>query len=196
MDDVKIIEDILMGHSNEFEFLILKYQSQLFGTIISIVKNSDVTEEILQDSFVTAFEKLETLRNRNYFYAWIKKIAINKSFLYLHHNKKNVDSSEEVLDLFENDNGINIDRPFNKSPETLLLNKEMSKYIKRFVDALPDRLRNVIILREVEGLSYEEISEVMKIPVGTVRSRLHYAREIIKDRLINQGLADGMQAIS
>ena len=72
----------------------------------------------------------------------------------------------------------------------------MSKYIKRFVDALPDRLRNVIILREVEGLSYEEISEVMKIPVGTVRSRLHYAREIIKDRLINQGLADGMQAIS
>ena len=196
MDDVKIIEDILMGHSNEFEFLILKYQSQLFGTIISIVKNSDVTEEILQDSFVTAFEKLETLRNRNYFYAWIKKIAINKSFLYLHHNKKNVDYSEEVLDLFENDNGINIDRPFNKSPETLLLNKEMSKYIKRFVDALPDRLRNVIILREVEGLSYEEISEVMKIPVGTVRSRLHYAREIIKDRLINQGLADGMQAIS
>jgi RNA polymerase sigma-70 factor (ECF subfamily) len=196
MDDIKIIENILMGSIDEFELLILKYQNQLFATVISIVKNSDVSEEILQDSFVTAFEKLETLKNRNYFYPWLKKIAINKSFLHLHHSKKSVGSSEEILDLFENGNGIDIDRPFNKSPETLLLNKEMSKYIKRFVDALPERLRSVIVLREVEGLSYEEISESMKIPVGTVRSRLHYAREIIKDRLINQGLADGMQAIS
>lgn len=196
MDDIKIIENVLNGSVDEFEFLILKYQSQLFATVISIVKNNDIAEEILQDVFVTAFEKLETLKNRNYFFAWIKKIAINKSFLYLHHNKKHIHSSEEVLDLYENDNEIDIDRPCNKSPETLLLNKEISKYIKRFVDALPDRLRSVVILREVEGLTYEEISEVMKIPVGTVRSRLHYAREIVKDRLINQGLADGMQAIS
>jgi len=100
------------------------------------------------------------------------------------------------LDFLKNDNPIEVDRPFNKSPETLILNKELAKYIKRFVDSLPERLRSVIILREVEGLSYDEISETMKIPVGTVRSRLHYAREIIKDRLINQGLADGLQAIS
>jgi RNA polymerase sigma-70 factor (ECF subfamily) len=196
MDDVKVIEEVLSGNSDQFEFLILKYQNQLFTTVVTIVKNSDIAEEILQDSFVTAYEKLETLKNRNYFYPWIKKIAINKSFLYLHHNKKNVGSTEEVLDFLKNDNPIEIDRPFNKSPEALVLNKELAKYIKRFVDSLPERLRSVIILREVEGLSYEEISETMKIPVGTVRSRLHYAREIIKDRLTNQGLADGLQAIS
>jgi RNA polymerase sigma-70 factor (ECF subfamily) len=196
MDDVKIIEKVLAGHVDEFEFLILKYQNKLYSTILTIVKNNDTAEEIVQDSFVTAFEKLETLKNRNYFYPWIKKIAINKSFLYLHHVKKNVGSSEDVLDFFENEKDIEMNRVIYNSPESYVLNKEVSKYIKRFVDALPERLRSIIILREIEEMSYEEISEIMNIPVGTVRSRLHYARDIIKNRLISQGLADGMQAMS
>jgi RNA polymerase sigma-70 factor (ECF subfamily) len=196
MDDASIIENVLMGNNDEFEYLILKYQRQLFSTILSIVKNSDTAGEILQDAFVTAFEKLETLKNRNYFYPWLKKIAINKAFLFLHQDKRSVGSSEDVLDFFEKGDGPHIDRPLNKSPESLILNKEMSKYLKRFIDALPDRLRSILILREVEGMSYDEIAEVTNIPVGTVRSRLHYAREIIKDRLINQGLADGMRAMS
>jgi len=91
-----------------------------------------------------------------------------------------VRSSEEVLDFFENDKEIEMSRAIYNSPESNLLNSEMSKYIKKFVDALPERLRSIIILREIEGMSYEEIAEVMNIPVGTVRSRLHYARDIIK----------------
>ena len=141
MDDVKIIEKVLAGHVDEFEFLILKYQNKLYSTILTIVKNNDTAEEIVQDSFVTAFEKLETLKNRNYFYPWIKKIAINKSFLYLHHVKKNVGSSEDVLDFFENEKDIEMNRVIYNSPESYVLNKEVSKYIKRFVDALPERLR-------------------------------------------------------
>ena len=196
MDDIKIIENVLEGNVNDFEFLILKYQHMLYASILTIVKNNDAAEEIVQDAFVTAFEKLSTLKNRNYFYPWLKRIAINKSFLYLQHVKKNVRSSEEVLDFFENDKEIEMSRAIYNSPESNLLNSEMSKYIKKFVDALPERLRSIIILREIEGMSYEEIAEVMNIPVGTVRSRLHYARDIIKNRLISQGLADGMQAMS
>jgi len=90
VDDVKVIEEVLSGNSDQFEFLILKYQNQLFATVVTIVKNNDIAEEILQDSFVTAYEKLETLKNRNYFTLGLKKLLLI-IFLYLHHNKKILD---------------------------------------------------------------------------------------------------------
>jgi len=135
-----------------------------------------------------AYENLTTLRNREQFYPWLKKIAINLSLMKLERNKRFVDmyrSDQEEDDYFFNN------QTDETNPEQELIDDELRRYVRKYVDSLPNKLRTVIILREVEDLSYEEIADFLKIPVGTVRSRLFNARQIIK-RDFKQGLADGI----
>lgn len=194
VSDLQLIDRVLSGDSNSFEMLIIKYQRKLYATILNIVKDSDSAEDIVQDAFMKSFEKLETLRNKNQFYPWIKRIAINCALLTFEKNKRMVDVSsgndeDKGDDFFERITD-------NANPEEDLLNSELRKFVRHFVDSLPDKLRVVIILREVEDMSYEEISEMLDIPVGTVRSRLFNARQYIKQRLINQGFVDGLSKVS
>jgi len=189
--DSAIIEKVLGGDTASFEMLILKYQSKLFATSMNVVKNRELAEDITQEAYLKAFQKLDTLKDREQFFPWIKRIALN---IALNHFEK----EKRVMDV-ENDDeeGSFFDKiTSGESAEDLTLKEELHKYVRSFVEALPDKLRVVILLREVEDMSYEEISEMMNIPLGTVRSRLFNARQIIKDRLINQGLADGMYQIS
>ncbi|MGE4319803.1 MAG: RNA polymerase sigma factor [Deferribacterales bacterium] len=191
MKDSAIIEKVLGGDTASFEMLILKYQSRLFATSMNVVKNRELAEDITQEAYLKAFQKLDTLKDREQFFPWIKRIALN---IALNHFEK----EKRVMDV-ENDDeeGSFFDKiTSGESAEDLTLKEELHKYVRGFVEALPDKLRVVILLREVEDMSYEEISEMMNIPLGTVRSRLFNARQIIKDRLINQGLADGMYQIS
>ncbi len=191
MKDSAIIEKVLGGDTASFEMLILKYQSKLFATSMNVVKNRELAEDITQEAYLKAFQKLDTLKDREQFFPWIKRIALN---IALNHFEK----EKRVMDV-ENDDeeGSFFDKiTSGESAEDLTLKEELHKYVRSFVEALPDKLRVVILLREVEDMSYEEISEMMNIPLGTVRSRLFNARQIIKDRLINQGLADGMYQIS
>lgn len=188
MKDPMVIDKVVAGDNAAFEFLILKYQKKLYATIINISKNPDVAQDVVQDAFLKAFQKLDTLRDKNQFYSWLKRIAINMTFLFFEKNKRMVNvsgNSDDGPDFFETISG-------DSNPEHELINDELRRYVRKYVDALPDKLRVVIILREVEDLSYEEISEMLDIPVGTVRSRLFNARQFIKQRLINQGLADGL----
>jgi RNA polymerase sigma-70 factor (ECF subfamily) len=193
LTDAQIIEKILAGKSELFELLVIKYQQQLFSTLINITKDYNMAEEFVQDAFVKAFEKLEMLKNRDQFYAWIKRIAINNAFMHFEKNRRMVDVDRDI----DENNESFFDRVSDYSnPEEELLTDEMRKYVRKFVDALPDKLRAVIILREVEDFSYEEIAEMLNIPIGTVRSRLFNARQFIKQRLIRQGLADEMSKVS
>ncbi|MBC7195922.1 MAG: sigma-70 family RNA polymerase sigma factor [Deferribacterales bacterium] len=193
MTDAQIIEKVLAGKSELFELLVIKYQQQLFSTLINITKDYNMAEEFVQDAFVKAFEKLEMLKNRDQFYAWIKRIAINNAFMHFEKNRRIVDVDRDT----DENNESFFDRVSDYSnPEEELLTDEMRKYVRKFVDALPDKLRAVIILREVEDFSYEEIAEMLNIPIGTVRSRLFNARQFIKQRLIRQGLADEMSKVS
>jgi RNA polymerase sigma-70 factor (ECF subfamily) len=156
-----------------------------------MVKNRELAEDVVQESFLRAFRKLDTLKNHAQFYAWIKRIALNMALNHFEKEKRvlDVENEDDDTSFFENiSNG--------ESPEDLVLKEEMKKYVRKFVDSLPDRLRVVIILREVEDMSYEEIAEMLNIPLGTVRSRLFNARNIIKERLIKQGLADGLYQTS
>jgi len=190
--DSQIIEKILDGKSELFELLITKYQQQLFSTLVNITKDYSMAEEFLQDAFVKAYEKLHTLKNKDQFYAWIKRIAINNAFMYFEKNKRKVDmetDDNETDSFFERISDFS-------NPEEDLLTEELKKYVRIFVDALPNKLRTVIILREVEDYSYEEIAEILNIPIGTVRSRLFNARQFIKQRLIKQGLADEVSKVS
>ncbi|BAI80527.1 DNA-directed RNA polymerase sigma 70 factor, ECF subfamily [Deferribacter desulfuricans SSM1] len=196
MSDKSIVAAILKGDVKSFELLIIKYQKQLFHTVLSLVKDPDISDDIVQEAFLKAFEKLDTLRDKSQFFPWLKRIAINLALAHLNKSKRNVDMYSE----WDNDESEKTDYFENiadeDNPEELLLKEELRKYVRKFVESLPDRLRVVVILREVEDMSYEEIAETLKIPVGTVRSRLFNARQIIKNRLISQGLADGLYKIS
>lgn len=185
MSDAQVIEQVLEGDTGAFEILILKYQSQIFYSAMNIVKNKEYAEDICQDAFLKAYEKLDTLQDKEHFYPWLKRIAVNLSLNHYERDKRIVDMEDEEsdVDYFER-------LTTGECPEDYIIKDELKKYVKFFVDALPDRLRNVIILREVEDLSYEEIAEMLNIPLGTVRSRLFNARQMIKERLIKQGLTD------
>ena len=170
MKDREIIEKVLKGDSSAFEVLILKYQNQVYYSALNILKNNEYAEDICQDAFLKAYEKLDTLQDKDHFLSWIKRIV-------------DVASDDKDIDYFDN-------LTDGACPEDFIIKDELSRYIKFFVDSLPERLKTVVILREVEDLSYEEISEMLNIPLGTVRSRLFNARQIIKERLIKQGLTD------
>jgi len=189
--DSSIIEKVLSGDVQSFEMLILKYQSKLFATIINVVKDRDLAEDITQEAYMKGFSKLDTLKNHDQFYAWLKRIALNLALNHFERAKRvmDVENEEDDTSFFER-------IPDGESPEELLVKDELKRYVRRYVDSLPDKLRVVIVLREIEDMSYEEIAEMMNIPIGTVRSRLFNARQMIKDRLINQGLVDGLYKIS
>jgi RNA polymerase sigma-70 factor (ECF subfamily) len=191
MGDALVVEKVISGDMASYELLIRKYQSKLFSTVLHMVKNRELAEDIVQESFLRAFRKLDTLINRSQFYAWIKRIALNMALNHFEKEKRvlDVETEEDETSFFENISS-------GESPEELTLKEEMKRYVRMFVDSLPDRLRVVIILREVEDMSYEEIAEMLNIPLGTVRSRLFNARNIIKERLIKQGLADGLYKTS
>ena len=193
MSDQLLIEEILKGKSSIYELLILKYQNQLFATVINIVKDEDLAQDIVQEAFLKAYESLNSLRDRNQFYPWIKRIAINESLMKIDRNKRYVDMYDESQE--EDDYFFNSITD-EKNPEKELIDEEMRRYVRKYVESLPSKLRTVIILREVEDLSYEEIAEILNIPIGTVGSRLFNARQIIKERLIKQGLADGLYKVS
>lgn len=193
MSEAVLIERITKGDSAAFEYLIIKYQKQLYSTVLNIMKDEEHAKDIVQEAFLKAYENLETLRNREQFYPWLKKIGINLSLMKLEKNKRFVDmyrSDQEEDDYFFNN------QTDETNPEQELLDDELRRYVRKYVDSLPNKLRTVIILREVEDLSYEEIADFLKIPVGTVRSRLFNARQIIKERLLKQGLADGLYKVS
>jgi len=193
MSDQILVDEILNGNTEVYEFLILKYQKQLFSTVFNIVKDEDLTMDIVQEAFLKAYEGLPNLRNKDQFYPWIKRIAINESLMKIDRNKRFVDMYNEDQD--EDDYFFNSITD-EKNPEKELLDEEIRRYVRKYVDSLPSKLRTVIILREVEDMSYEEIADILKIPIGTVRSRLFNARQIIKERLIKQGLADGLYKVS
>ncbi|ADD68736.1 RNA polymerase, sigma-24 subunit, ECF subfamily [Denitrovibrio acetiphilus DSM 12809] len=191
MKDSAIIEKVLSGDAQQFEMLILKYQSRLFATILNVVKHRELAEDITQEAYMKGFDKLETLKNREQFYPWLKRIALNLALNHFERAKRvmDVENEDDETSFFER-------IPDGESPEELVVKEELKRYVRHFVEALPDKLRVVVVLREMEDMSYDEIADLMNIPIGTVRSRLFNARQIIKDRLINQGLVDGLYKIS
>lgn len=185
MNDAQIVDRVLGGDSAAFELLILKYQSQVFYAAMNIVKNREYAEDISQDAFLKAYEKLDTLQDKDHFYPWLKRITVNLALNHYDRGKRIVDIETEDSEVSYFDTITS-----GETPEDFLIKDELKKYVRMFVDGLPERLRTVVMLREVEDMSYEEIADILNIPLGTVRSRLFNARQIIKERLVKQGLTD------
>ena len=180
--DLVLVKRAKSGDYQAFDLLVLKYQSRLISTAFKFVKDVQIAEDIVQDSFIKAFNALESFREDSSFYTWIYRITVNTSKNFLVSKKRksellNSDLSEEA--------SYEIEPVEAYSPEDLLQATQLKKVITETIDQLGEDTRTALTLRELDGLSYEEIADVVNCPVGTVRSRIFRGREVI-DEAISQ----------
>lgn len=181
--DQLLVERVQQGDKKAFELLVSKYQRKLFRLVLRLVHDHAEAEDIVQESFIKAYRALANFRGESAFYTWLYRIGINTAKNHLvSQNRKAPTSTQNNIDeseAFSEADGL---RDIN-TPESILASKQIADTVNIVMLSLPDELRNAICLREIEGLSYEEIAEVMLCPIGTVRSRIFRAREAIADKL-------------
>ena len=180
--DLVLVKRAKSGDYQAFDLLVLKYQSRLISTAFKFVKDVQIAEDIVQDSFIKAFNALESFREDSSFYTWIYRITVNTSKNFLVSKKRksellNSDLSEEA--------SYEIEPVETYSPDDLLQATQLQKVITETFDQLGEDTRTALTLRELDGLSYEQIADVVNCPVGTVRSRIFRGREVI-DEAISQ----------
>jgi RNA polymerase sigma-70 factor (ECF subfamily) len=181
--DLSLVRRVQRGDKGAFDALVLKYQHKLVKLVMRYVRNPAEAEDIAQEAFIKAYRALPQFRGDSAFYTWLYRIAINTA--------KNAvvsrDRSPIEYDLDRNSSDESYEMQGRmkdpETPEGLVLTDEIRSTVNAAIDALPEDLRTAIVLRELEGLSYEEIATAMDCPVGTVRSRIFRAREAIDKRL-------------
>jgi len=181
--DLILVRRAKRGDYKAFDLLVLKYQSRIIGISMKFVKDIHIAEDIAQESFIKAFKSLISFREESAFYTWLYRIAANTSKNYLTSKKRKKEYSESEVFSSEDANVDIFDIPGGDSPEEILAANNLREVIFESLSNLPENIRTAISLREFEGLSYEEISEVLDCPIGTVRSRIFRGREIIQDKI-------------
>lgn len=185
--DQMLVERTVAGDQKAYELLVLKYQRRIQRLIGRMVRDVDLVEDIAQETFIRAYRALAQFRGEAQFYTWLYRIAVNTAKKALGDLKRDPLVSESALrgSGSEEDETSSVENELTSSetPETVLAAKEIAAAVNSAMEALPDELRQAITLREIEGLSYEEISEAMDCPIGTVRSRIFRAREAISAKV-------------
>lgn len=173
------------GDQRAYSLLVLKYQKRIQRLIGRMVRDVDLVEDIAQDTFIRAYKALHQFRGDAQFYTWLYRIAINTAKKSLLDLKRNPTVSENFSDSADEDETSRRkpELTSEETPESALAAKEIAGVVNAALDALPADLKQAITLREIEGLSYEEIAEVMECPIGTVRSRIFRAREAVSQKI-------------
>jgi RNA polymerase sigma-70 factor (ECF subfamily) len=184
--DAMLVERTVAGDQRAFELLVIKYQRRVERLIGRMVRDVDLVEDIAQETFIRAYRALHQFRGDAQFYTWLYRIAVNTAKKFLLELKRDLTVSQTSLE--RNDDDDETFRPksepsTDESPESVLAAKEIGQAVNAALDALPDDLRQAITLREMDGLSYEDIAEVMNCPIGTVRSRIFRAREAVSAKV-------------
>lgn len=190
--DSLLIERVKRGDQRAFEMLVVKYQRRIERLIGRMVRDTDLVQDIAQESFIRAYRALPNFRGESAFYTWLYRIAVNtakKALVELKRDPLVTEGAMPASDEGEETSRIENELSDGETPEALLASKEIAAAVNSAIDALSEDLRQAITLREIEGLSYEEIAEVMNCPIGTVRSRIFRAREAIDRHL--RPLVDG-----
>ncbi|MDX1914648.1 MAG: RNA polymerase sigma factor RpoE [Methylophilus sp.] len=171
------------GDKRAFGLLVEKYQRKLARLLSRMIRDQAEVEDVVQESFVKAYRALHNFRGDSAFYTWLYRIGINtaKNYLVSMGRKPQIMQDVEIEDVENFDEGIEM-RTMD-TPETALMTKEIAQTVNDTIASLPDELRTAITLRELEGLSYEDIAVIMQCPIGTVRSRIFRARETISQKL-------------
>lgn len=181
--DRLLVERAKQGDKRSFGILVSKYQRKLFRLILRLIHNQTEAEDVVQETFIKAYRALHQFRGDAAFYTWLYRIGINTARNFLDNRGRKVptttDMTAEQVESFSE--GENL-RDIN-TPESVLASKQIAQTVHLAIDDLPDDLRSALLLREVDGLSYEEIAMAMACPVGTVRSRIFRAREAVAVRL-------------
>ena len=182
--DSMLVERTVAGDQRAFELLVIKYQRRIQRLIGRMVRDVDLVEDIAQETFIRAYRALAQFRGEAQFYTWLYRIAVNTAKKALMDLKRNPTISENSFKSGQSDESdetspLENELTSSETPDAVLASKEIAEIINSALEALPEELRQAITLREIEGLSYEEIAEAMSCPIGTVRSRIFRAREAI-----------------
>jgi len=181
--DQELVERAQRGDKRAFGMLVEKYQRKLGRLLSRLIRDQAEVEDVVQESFIKAYRALPNFRGDSAFYTWLYRIGINtaKNYLVSMGRRPQISNDVEIEDAenFEDANELRT----METPETELMTKEIAQTVNDTVASLPEELRTAITLREIEGLSYEEIATLMNCPIGTVRSRIFRARETIAERL-------------
>ena len=184
--DAPLIERVKNGDSRAFEMLVVKYQRRIERLIGRMVRDVDLVPDIAQESFIRAYRALPQFRGDSAFYTWLYRIAVNTAKKALMELKRDPLVFETALaSRDEDDETSRVENELSdgETPESIMASKQIAGAVNAAIETLSEDLRQAIVLREIEGLSYEEIAEAMSCPIGTVRSRIFRAREAIAERL-------------
>ena len=180
--DAALVKRVQAGDKRAFDLLVLKYQSKIVNLVMRYLRDPDEANDVAQEAFLKAYRALPKFRGDSAFYTWLYRIAVNTAKNYLVAAKRRpVEYDLDLQDPEQYDMQARLKDI--DSPEGVVLKDEVQKTIDKAIEALPEDLRTAIILRELEGMTYEEIAETMECPVGTVRSRIFRAREAISKRI-------------
>jgi RNA polymerase sigma-70 factor (ECF subfamily) len=180
--DQELVERVQRGDKKAFDLLVLKYQHKVANLVSRYVRDSSETLDVTQEAFIKAYRALPNFRGDSAFYTWLYRIAINTAKNFLVAQGRRPPSTDIEAETVEQmDIGVRLQE--NSTPENSLLQDEIAETVHRAIDELPDDLRTAITLRELQGMSYDEIASTMSCPVGTVRSRIFRARAAIDDKL-------------
>jgi RNA polymerase sigma-70 factor, ECF subfamily len=185
--DAPLVERVKAGDVKAFEMLVVKYRRRIERLIGRMVRDVDLVPDIAQETFIRAYRAIPQFRGDSAFYTWLYRIAVNtakKQLMELKRDPLVTESARASRD--EDDDGssrVENELSDGETPEAVLASKQIAAAVNFAIEALSDDLRQAITLREIEGLSYEEIAEMMNCPIGTVRSRIFRAREAIALRL-------------
>lgn len=180
--DQELVRRVQAGDQTAFNLLVLKYQHRVLKLVGRFVNDAAEAEDVAQEAFLKAYRALASFRGDSAFYTWLYRIAINTAKNALvSQRRRPVDFDLDLQDPDQYDRQAKLKE--SDTPEGVLLTEEIRAVVEEAMEQLPEDLRTAIVLRELEGLSYEEIAEAMDCPVGTVRSRIFRAREAIDKKL-------------
>jgi RNA polymerase sigma-70 factor (ECF subfamily) len=182
--DKELVKRVQKGDKGAFDLLVLKYEQKIVNLVMRYVRDPEQALDISQEAFIKAYRALPRFRGDSAFYTWLYRIAVNTAKNYLAAQRRRPMDVE--LDLQDPEQyGLHAKLKETDTPESVTISNELQETLERAIAALPDDLRTAIILRELDGMSYEEIAQTMECPVGTVRSRIFRARDAIGKKIGN-----------
>jgi len=180
--DKELVKRVQKGDKGAFDLLVLKYEQKIVNLVMRYVRDPEQALDISQEAFIKAYRALPRFRGDSAFYTWLYRIAVNTAKNYLAAQRRRPMDIE--LDLQDPEQyGLHAKLKETDTPEAVTVSQELQETLERAIEALPDDLRTAIILRELDGMSYEEIAQTMDCPVGTVRSRIFRARDAIGKKI-------------